>query len=255
MLVSDGWETRGTAVEEASRLRSRGVDVQVIALTALGEKEVVAESISIQNYARVGDPVISDLRVYSTLATTATMQILIDGQASSSRVILLQKGENHIPLEQKAGAEGFHRVEVQIRPAVGADTYAANNSVYAGLVVKAAPRVLVLQERDREGVLMANVLRDQGMEVELAFPVAITPRVEALEAYDAIVMVDVSATSFTLDQQRTLQEYVRRYGRGLVAIGGPTAFGKGDYVESVFEDVMPCRHARHPRPQEGETAP
>lgn len=254
VLVSDGWETQGAADEEASRLRSRGIDVQAVALTALGDQEVVAESISMQSYARVGDPIISDLRLYSTLTTTATMQILVDGQPASSRVVLLQVGENHVSLEQKAGAEGFHRVEVQIRPATGADTYANNNSLYAGLVVKAAPTVLVVQERDNEGVLMANVLRGQGMNVDLAFPAAITPRVEMLETYDAIVLVDVSATSFTLDQQRTLQEYVRRYGRGLVAVGGPTAFGKGDYVDSVFEDVMPVSSRPAPRPQEGETA-
>ena len=51
--------------------------------------------------------------------------------------------------------------------------------------------MLVLQERDNEGVLMANVLRDQGMEVDLAFPAAVTPRVETLEDYDSIVLVDV----------------------------------------------------------------
>lgn len=254
VLLSDGWETRGAADEEASRLRSRGIDVQAVALAALGDREVVAESISMQNYARVGDPILSDLRLYSTLSTTATMQILVDGQPAASRVILLQAGENHVPLEQKAGSEGFHRIEVQIRPAAGADTYTDNNSVYAGLVVKPAPHVLVVQERDNEGILMTELLRGQGMDVDLAFPAAITPRVETLESYDSIVMVDVSATSFTLDQQRTLQEYVRRYGRGLVAIGGPTAFGKGDYVDSVFEEVMPVSSRPAPRPQEGETA-
>lgn len=254
LVVSDGWETRGSADEEAARLRSRGVDLQVVGLAALGAREVVAESISMQNYARVGDSVLSDFRVYSAAPTTATMQILVDGQPASSRVLLLEKGENRVSLEQRAGAEGFHRIEVQLRPASGADTYPANNSVYAGLVVKPAPHVLVLEERDGEGELMANVLRNQGIEVDLAFPVAVTPRVETLETYDSIVLVDVSATSFTLDQQRTLQEYVRRYGRGLVAIGGQTAFGNGDYVDSVFEDVMPVSSRPAPRPQEGQTA-
>ena len=69
---------------------ARGGSMCRLYMTALGEREVVAESISMQNYARVGDPVISDLRLYSTLSATATMQILVDGQASSSRVILLQ---------------------------------------------------------------------------------------------------------------------------------------------------------------------
>jgi uncharacterized membrane protein len=68
------------------------------------------------------------------------------------------------------------------------------------------------------------------------------------------VLVDVAATSFTLDQQKTLQEYVRRYGRGLVAIGGQTAFGKGDYADTVFDDMMPVSSQPDPRPQQGDIA-
>ena len=106
----------------------------------------------------------------------------------------------------------------------------------------------MLQERTGEGTLMAQVLSNQGMEVDLAFPSAVTPRVEDLSQYDAIVLVDVAATSFTLDQQKTLQEYVRRYGRGLVAIGGETAFGKGDYADTVFDDMMPVSSQPDPVP-------
>ncbi|HST04759.1 MAG TPA: VWA domain-containing protein, partial [Chloroflexia bacterium] len=254
VLATDGWETQGDVADEAQRLRSRGIDVQVVALNALGEHEVVVEGLSMQSYARVGDPVPAELRVYSTQAVTATLSLNVDGVSATPSVILLKAGENSITLQQTTGIEGFHRVEAQVQAGAGIDTNLENNSAYAGLVVKPAPRALVLQERTGEGRLMAQVLSNQGMEVDLAFPSAVTPRVEDLSQYDAIVLVDVAATSFTLDQQKTLQEYVRRYGRGLVAVGGETAFGKGDYADTVFDDMMPVSSQPDPRPQQGDIA-
>lgn len=254
VLATDGWETQGDVSDEAQRLRSRGIDVQVVALNALGEREVVVEGLSMQSYARVGDPVPAELRVYSTQAVTATLSLLVDGTPAPPSVILLNKGENSIALQQTAGTEGFHRIEAQVQTGAGVDTNTENNSAYVGLVVKPAPRALVLQERTGEGNLISQVLSSQGMEVDLAFPSAVKPRVEDLSQYDAIVLVDVAATSFTLDQQKTLQEYVRRYGRGLVAIGGETAFGKGDYADTVFEDMMPVSSQPDPRPQQGDIA-
>ncbi|MEP6774619.1 MAG: VWA domain-containing protein [Chloroflexota bacterium] len=251
VLATDGWETQGDVADEAQRLRSRGIDVQVVALNALGEHEVVVEALNMQSYARVGDPVPAELHIYSTQAVTATLSLLVDGTPAPSRVILLDKGENTLPLQQTAGVEGFHRVEAQVQTGAGVDTNTENNSAFAGLVVKPAPRALVLQERVAEGTLISHVLGQQGIEVDLGFPAAVPPRVEDLSQYDSIVLVDVAATSFTLDQQKTLQEYVRRYGRGLVAIGGETAFGKGDYADTVFDDMMPVSSQPAPRPQQG----
>lgn len=252
VLVSDGWETQGQAQDEASRLSARDIDLEVVGMAALGTPEVVVERLSTQAYARVGDTVPSELSVFSTGSTSAVLSISVDGAPVSTRQASLRQGENSVSLEPRALTEGFHRIEASVQTA--ADTNKLNNQATATLVVKPEPSVLVLQEREGEADPLANALGSQGMKVDVGFPSAIPSRLKDLDAYDSIILNDVAATSFTLDQQRTLQEYVRRNGRGLVVVGGPTSFGKGDYLSSVFEEMLPVSSRPAPRPQTGQVA-
>jgi uncharacterized membrane protein len=85
-------------------------------------------------------------------------------------------------------------------------------------------------------------------------PSSIPSRVSELDGYDSVILNNVAATSFTLDQQRTLQEYVRRNGKGLVVVGGHTSYAKGGYADSIFEEMLPVSSQPGPRPEKGETA-
>jgi uncharacterized membrane protein len=252
VLVTDGWETTGQAADEAARLSARGIDLQVMGLTALGKPEVIAERLDMQQYARVGDTVSTDLYVYSTDATNATVTLSVDGAQVSSRSVSLQAGENTISFDQHVQAEGFHTVQATVE--ASADTSMENNQAVATLVVKPEPSVLVIEERSGEADPLVKVLATRQMHVDLRLPTSIPPNSEALDTYDSVVLDNVAATSFSLDQQRTLQEYVRRNGHGLVVVGGKDAFASGDYLNSVLEDVLPVSSQPAPRPQEGATA-
>jgi Ca-activated chloride channel family protein len=252
VLVTDGWETRGRAADEASRLSARGIDVQVVALPALGEPEVVVQYVSTTPYVRVGDYLQSDVSVYSTVETSATLRVSIDGGEPSAREVLLRRGQNQIPLEQRAEVSGFHRIDVQID--APSDTASENNTASVTLVVKGEPRVLVLEDRPGEGQSIADALKGQQMSVDVRAPSTIPSQVSELADYDAIIMNNVAATSMTLDQQKTIQEYVRRNGRGLVVVGGETSYSRGGYLDSVFEEMLPVSSDPAPRPEQGATA-
>lgn len=252
VVVSDGWETHGHAAEEAARLQAHGIDVQVVGLQALGKPEVIVRSLDLPSYARVGDPVQSELSVYSTGATTATLQLTVDDKPLTTRLVNLHAGENRIPVDQKAETAGFHRITASLQP--GGDTSTENNSAAATLVVKDQPRVLVLEDRPGEADALVAALRAGRITVDKGEPISIPSRLSELDKYDSVVLNNVAATSMTLDQQRTLQEYVRRSGKGLVVVGGEASYGGGGYSDSVLEDVLPVSSRPGPRPEKGETA-
>ena len=252
VLLSDGWETQGQAADEAARLAARGIDVRAVALEALGNPEVIVRSLTTPPYVRIGDTIQADVQVFSTHATPATLRLVVDGQALPSRVVTLAAGENLIPLEPKAQTPGFHSLQVALEPV--SDTVTVNNTAGAAVVVKREPQVLVLVDRFEDGDALGEALRSQQMRVDVRNSNAIPARAEDLEAYDSIVLQNVAATSMTFDQQRTLQEYVRRSGRGLVVVGGGTSYAKGGYADSVFEDILPVSSDPAPRPEKGRTA-
>ena len=210
VLLSDGWETNDGAATEATALAARGIDLQVVALAALGQPEVIAESLDIPAYARLGDTIAGDLAVYSTAATSATISLRVDGRALVTRQVQLGAGTTTVPLAQRAATLGFHRLEVAVTGA--ADTVTQNNTVSAGVVVKPAPALLVIEERPGEALPLASALSGPQMTVDVRNPSAIPSSLAALEAYDGVILDNIAATSLTLDQQRTLQEYVRREG-------------------------------------------
>ncbi len=252
VLVSDGWETQGNAVAEAQLLTKRGIVLNIVPLIALGNPEVIVRSLNTPPYVRVGDNISSGLSVYSTVATSATLQLSVDGAAPIERRVDLKPGENSIPLDQTAQVEGFHSIEVTVQ--ASADTSTENNSTASTVIVKAQPRVLVIEDRAGEGTNIATALRSRQMDVDVRPSSSIPSQLKELDAYDSVVLADVAATSFSLDQQRTLQEYVRRNGRGLVAIGGQTSFALGGYLDSVLEEVLPVSSQPAPRPEQGDTA-
>ena len=252
VLVSDGWQTHGDAAAEASRMAARGVDVQVVGLSALGSPEVILKSLDIASYARVGDTVVSELRIYSTTETSATVNLKVDGKPFTDGRINLDPGDNRITIEQQVEAPGFHRLDATLESS--SDTSAENNAASATLVVKQQPTVLVLEDRPGEADQIAKALTDRQITVEVQEPSVIPAQWAELDRYDAVVLNNVAATSFTLDQQRTLQEYVRKGGHGLITVGGQTSYAKGGYPDSVLEDILPVSSRPGPRPEQGETA-
>jgi Mg-chelatase subunit ChlD len=68
------------------------------------------------------------------------------------------------------------------------------------------------------------------------------------------VLADISAESLTETQQTTLRSYVRDLGRGLLAIGGDTSFGQGEYVGTPLDDTLPVRSSVRSHRDQGRVA-
>ncbi|MDQ2806716.1 MAG: glutamine amidotransferase, partial [Chloroflexota bacterium] len=219
---------------------------------ALDSPETIASGLLTPAYVRVGDTVASELHVYSTGPTTATLNLSVDGAVVNTRPITLTSGDNLIPLAQTAQAPGFHRLAAVVTAAH--DGQPDNNTALATLVVKPPPRVLILEERSGESAPLVAALTARQIAVDVRAPSTVPAQAAGLAGYDSIILDNVAATSLTLDQQRTLQAAVQRNGRGLVVIGGPTSYARGGYADSVLEDMLPVSSDPKPRPAQGATA-
>src|SRR5205814_9302781 len=138
----------------------------------------------------------SELHIYSTGATDATVRLSVDGAQFTVRGISLTPGENVLSFEQTAQAPGFHKIEATVETAN--DTFPDNNAASATLVVKQQPKVLVLEDRLGEAAQIASALSGQQMTVDVRDPSAIPPQCSELDGYDTVVLSNVAATSFTL---------------------------------------------------------
>jgi Mg-chelatase subunit ChlD len=246
VLLSDGVATGGDLGLALKQAGDVPVDVVSIARPP-DSPEVQIESVQGPQYVRAGETFDGTVLIDSTEVGAARLQVSIDGQVASEQDVQLSQGQNRVTISPTVMGEGFHPIGVRVLPV--RDTDARNNVGFSYVVVKPKPRVLIIEEREREGASIQDTLKRTQMSVDVRPPEALgtLPR---LNDYAAIVLNSVAATSFTLDQQKTLQTYVNSNGHGLVTLGGLTSYALGGYADTLLEDTLPVL-AKPPEKREG----
>jgi Ca-activated chloride channel homolog len=246
ILLSDGVATSGDL--DAALGQVTDVPVDVVSLARPPDSaEVQIETVQGPPYVRAGETFDGSVVIDSTETAMAHLQVSIDNQLASEQDIQLNQGQNHVTISPTVNGEGFHPIGVRVTAAH--DTDPANNVGFSFVVVKPKPKVLVIEERDREGASIQDTLKRTQMSVDVRPPEAMgtLPR---LNDYAAVVLNSVAATSLTLDQQKTLQTYVNSNGHGLVTLGGLTSYALGGYADTLLEDILPVL-AKPPEKREG----
>jgi uncharacterized membrane protein len=246
VLLSDGVATAGDL--DAALKQVGDIPVDVVSLARPPDApEVQIEGVQTPQYARVGETFDGSVIVDSTTDGPAHVQVAIDGQVASEQDVQLTRGQNRVSISSMVMNEGFHPIAARVTAAQ--DTDPRNNVGFAYVVVKPKPRILIIEERENEGAGIQNALKRSQITVDIRPPEAMGTLAN-LNVYSAIVLNNVAATSFTLDQQKTLQTYVNNNGHGLVVLGGLTSYALGGYMGSTLEDMLPVL-AQPPEKREG----
>ena len=72
-------------------------------------------------------------------------------------------------------------------------------------------------------------------ELAGGFPVSL----EALYKYKAVLIGDIEASAFSLEQLQMLESFVRVRGGGMIMLGGRNTFAEGDYYNTTIADAIP----------------
>jgi uncharacterized membrane protein len=252
LLVTDGNETAGSLEEAATLAKAAGVPIDVVPLEFRHEAEVMVESLRAPTRAREGQSV--DLRVSVRSQRAARGRLLlwqndepVDLDPSGDGLgfaVDLEPGANLLTLPVVADGTGAQRFRVRFEPDdPTADAVPQNNDGAAVVFVGGTGRVLLIEpEGGTETNALAGILRDARIEVERAGPDAAMARgVANLAGFDAVVLANVPRWAIDNEFDRALHAFVHDLGGGLVALGGPEAFGAGGWLGSEVEKTLPVR--------------
>lgn len=237
VLLSDGNQNVGQALNEVPTLRAAGIPVDVVPLTAQNGPEVALRQISVPPAIHQGERFTLNVTIASTVETTAQLRLLIDGRLDSTRNLALHVGDNSLVLAHDPLPPGQHTFEAIVEPAQ--DTLSENNVGYATLQIAGPPRVLLVEADPQDSKYLAAALRAGGLAVDVESPSILSSDVGTLRKYDAIGLVNVPATRIGAAGLIALRSYVQDFGGGLVAIGGDRSFGVGAYRKTPLEDALP----------------
>ncbi len=110
--------------------------------------------------------------------------------------------------------------------------------------VQDKPQVMYVEEiasLEKQGLSfpLKTVLEENGFDVETISPAEIPRELVTLHRSDVLILNNISADRLSTKQLKNIENYVRDMGRGLVVIGGESAFGTGGYTDTALERVLP----------------
>ncbi len=246
VLLSDGRPTVGEAEQAVRLAQAQGAALDVVPLSEAASAEARIAAVTAPERLHAGERFSLSVEAQATREMPALLTVLSGDRVVTQREVQLNPGANTFAVTLTAEEPGFERFRAYLTPAQ--DTFAENNALAAYAVVEGAPQVLVVRPDPtdhKDGVDVSRQLRAAleagGLAVEVRTPATLSGSPVGLADYAGVVLVDVPARGLTAGAQEALQSYVRDLGGGLVAVGGPQAYGVGGWYDTPLERTLPVR--------------
>ena len=254
VILTDGVQTDGDLLAEATRAKRFGVEVSAMPLRGSVPGEVAVRDIRVPDHVREQETFDIHAQVFSSVPQTVKLSLkqgdLING-LDGLRTVALQAGDNDVVFKSKAAVPGDVTYSLDVAEAEQ-DHFSENNRATAVAAVVGMPVVLYVDGNPARGSYLAAGLSAQQLNVDTVDPLPTTLR-EA-EKYDFIVLSDTAAEKVSLAQQEIIEEYVRDLGGGFLFVGGENGYGLGGWQHTPIERILPVRMDADKRRDEPEVA-
>ena len=261
VLFSDGNHTRGdafAAAEASGRAgggaRGLGVPVDVVPFTYDIKHEIAIDAFDAPPSAAEGSPITLRVVISSTDAAAGELRITDGADQIANRRVTLHPGTNVFRFQHSPGTAKVHKFTAYFQPDLEtgpdgaqrpiADTVPENNIATAFTITPGRGAVLLLDgvsqgnEKGAVGTL-ARTLREVGANVTTLPPAGAPADLLSLQAYDLVILDNVSAADIPQGFATLLATYVSDLGGGLVMVGGPESFAPGGWRGSDLEPILP----------------
>ncbi len=252
VVLSDGNENLGSALDEARVAALSGVEISVVPVVQAATPTVFISGVSSPATLRTGEEFAVTINVQASEAGAGTLYVYSDGVLSSQQPVRVQQGINSFRVPHAALDQGFHTFTARLESAV--DPSATNKQGAAFTFVQGEPSVLIVDGQPAAGANLKTALASVNIKATEVDAAGIPTDLAGLRAYDTIILVNVPAAQLPSAELQTLQMFVRDLGGGLVTIGGDKSYAAGQYLGTALEDVLPVSSLVAPRKNLPSTA-
>ncbi len=250
VVISDGNENAGRAVDELRAFEANEVSIDVAPARYERAAEVLIEKVVCPSAASLNSVMTLTAVIRSQQATAGRVAVYLDDvqlPLESSDSVKLNAGLNTLAWKIPLHHGGANRFRVAFVPDHAADDTMPENNQATGFTLVGDPnRTLLLANPDE--MASAGVLRealeaeDVRVDAQAVGSMSIDPL--SLLPYSLVILQNVPAYSLAGDSLRTISSYVHEQGGGLIAIGGDRSFSVGGYFQTPLEDVLPVETNR-----------
>lgn len=237
VLLTDGNENLGKALDQAYLARSNDIVIDVVPLSNKLEQEALLDKLVVPAEVKIGEPFELKLIAFSEQETAASIKLMRNDEAVGEKVVALSPGKNVLTFTQSIPKAGSYKFEALLE--AQADSMTENNRALATTMVRGKPKVLYVEGKPEQGTHLKAALSAQNIDVEARGPDGIPSDLTELANYDSLIISDVSALAMSPQQMKMIQSGVRDLGIGFGMIGGEDSFGAGGYLDTPIEETLP----------------
>jgi uncharacterized membrane protein len=254
VIVSDGNQNLGDAIDQARGLNDSGIGIDVRPVYYHARADVSVEKLAVPTNIRKGEPF--DLRIVMNNSAQATpgdpgevagRLVVYEKTSDQSAVISEQQvtvspGRHVYTIRREIDQPNFYTYEAQFIPDQPADdAVSQNNRATTFAHVRGSGQVLVIEDFEHPGEheLLIQRLREANLEVSLRGSDQSFGTLADLQPYDVILLANVPREDFSDAQIEMLVRNTQQMGAGLVMLGGPNSFGAGGWMNTELEKAMP----------------
>ncbi|MBU1410983.1 VWA domain-containing protein [Myxococcota bacterium] len=249
VLVSDGLETAGNALELAAELRRAQIPLFHHFPLAPARPEVFIAEFSMPPKVIIREPFELTAVVISNVSVKANFQLyqgsspeeMLRNDLEFGKSVELVPGENVLKFKAQVNDQGIQafRLDMDLADKTQ-DSITKNNQSWAVLMAKDKPRILYVEGDAARGRFFYQALRAANLEVEMRPAAGFPGSVMQMKHYTCIIQSDVPATYLSTGKMMALHEYVQG-GGCYIMVGGENSFGNGGYYQTPIERLLPVR--------------
>ncbi len=238
VLVTDGQETKGDLSGPILQAEREGVRVFTLPAEVRADSDSWIDAVEVPDDVSAGEPFEVVVQVFSRAPQVGLLELgRVNGESLASKPIDLPAGPSRHSFEIRIEETGS--VSIEARLTAERDPFPDNNRERRSLWIGERPKLLYVEGHPESARYLADALGDEGFEVTVATASGLPRSAQALDAYDAVILSDVSASRLDEQKMQSLREYVRDGGGGLIFIGGETSYGASGYSETPVEEALP----------------
>ena len=245
LLLTDGNQTRGDALQSALATANRGRQREAIPITTIplptrDDPEVQMSAVMVPAQVREGEPFYVEVVIDSNHEDEGLIEVFRGAHKVLSETKPLKKGENRFRFPQSIQRERLAEYAARIS-GLKQDTLLDNNSDNGLVFTAGQPRVLLIDSDPKQTEHLRFALQQEDIQVDVRPPQGMPEDLADLQNYELLALSNVPATSLTQQQMELARTYVQDLGGGFMMLGGDQSFGLGGYYKTVLEEILPVR--------------
>ena len=249
LLLTDGNQTRGDALQAALATANRGagfqparqpIPITTIPLPTRDDPEVQLSAVKVPAQVREGEPFYVEVVIDSNHDDEGLIEVFRGAHKVLSETKPLKKGENRFRFPQSIQRERLAEYSAKVSGAKQ-DTLLDNNSDSGLVFTNGRPRVLLIDSDPKQTEHLVFALQQEDIQVDVRPPQGMPEDLADLQNYELLALSNVSATALTQRQMELARTYVQDLGGGFLMLGGDQSFGLGGYFKTVLEEILPVR--------------